>query len=391
LLKAYGFTSGEAPQGAYIQDFELDFLRFKLPPRQQDQLIPQQLLALKVSDRAIQDAGLQPSRPVAVIVAMGTELSLHQYRGRCDLVWQLRQSLEQAGLTLTEAQQIELEKITKDSLHPVAQVNQYTSFVGNLIATRIAALWDFSGPAFTLSAEENSTFRALEVAQLLLAAGEVEAVVISAIDLAGSFEHVLLRQSQNPINCGSHTLSFDVNANGWMIGEGAGAVVVKSLPTAQQHDDRIYAIIDAIALATQSTPTQGQDAPITLTAATVTQACQLALDNAAIEPEQIGYLEVCGSGVASTDAAEMVGLLAAYGALSGSTQPTLSCALGSVKANIGTHFRGSRHGEFDQNRIVSLPSLYPGGSSLDSAQRGRSLARLPVLRCHRLAMLVPAS
>jgi acyl transferase domain-containing protein len=34
-------------------------------------LIPQQLLALKVSDRAIQDAGLQPSRPVAVIVAMG--------------------------------------------------------------------------------------------------------------------------------------------------------------------------------------------------------------------------------------------------------------------------------------------------------------------------------
>lgn len=338
LLKAYGFTSGEAPQGAYIQDFELDFLRFKLPPRQQDQLIPQQLLALKVSDRAIQDAGLQPSRPVAVIVAMGTELSLHQYRGRCDLVWQLQQSLEQAGLTLTEAQQIELEKITKNSLHSAAEVNQYTSFIGNLMATRIAALWDFSGPAFTLSAEENSTFRALEVAQLLLAAGEVEAVVISAIDLAGSFENVLLRQSQYPINSGSQTLSFDVNANGWMIGEGAGAVVVKSLPTAQQQNDRIYAVIDAITLATQSTPTQGQDAPIAPTAATVTQACQLALDNAAIGPEQIGYLEVCGRGVASTDAAEIVGLLAAYGAVSGSTRPTLSCALGSVKANIGHTF-----------------------------------------------------
>jgi hypothetical protein len=74
------------------------------------------------------------------------------------LVWQLRQSLEQAGLTLTEAQQIELEKITKDSLHPVAQVNQYTSFVGNLIATRIAALWDFSGPAFTLSQKRTQPF-----------------------------------------------------------------------------------------------------------------------------------------------------------------------------------------------------------------------------------------
>ncbi len=339
LLKSYGFTSGEAPQGAYIQDFELDFLRFKLPPRQEDQLIPQQLLALKVADRAIQDAGLQPSRPVAVIVAMGTELSLHQHRGRCDLVWQLQHSLEQAGLTLTEAQQIELEKIAKDSLHPAAQVNQYTSFIGNLIATRIAALWDFSGPALTLSAEENSTFRALEVAQLLLAAGEVEAVVISAIDLAGSFENVLLRQSQNPINCGSQTLSFDVNANGWMVGEGAGAVVVKSLTTAEQQDDRIYAVIDAIALAAERNTTQGKNTPLVPTAATVTQACQLALSTAAIAPDQIGFLEVCGSGLAASDTAEISGLLATYRVTpSGTAKPTLSCALGSVKANIGHTF-----------------------------------------------------
>jgi PfaB family protein len=330
LLKTYGFSNGEAPQGAYIQDFELDFLRFKLPPRQEEQLIPQQLLALKVSDQAIQDAGLKPNRPVAVIVAMGTELALHQFRGRCDLVWQLQQSLDQAGIELTTDQRIELEKIAKDSLHPAAQVNQYTSFIGNLMATRIAALWDFSGPAFTISAEENSTFRALEVAQLLLAAGEVEAVVISAIDLAGSFENVLFRHQQNPINSGHQTLSFDLHANGWNIGEGAGSIVVKPLDIAQQQNERIYAVIDAIALAAK--PGATEDHP----AATIAQTCQLAWENAAIAPDQIGYLEVCGSGVAASDAAEISGLLQAY-----QTPSPLTCAIGSIKANIGHTFVAS--------------------------------------------------
>jgi acyl transferase domain-containing protein len=46
------------------------------------------------------------------------------------------------------------------------------------MASRISALWNFSGPSFTLSAEENSTFKALEVAQMLLAENKVDAVVV---------------------------------------------------------------------------------------------------------------------------------------------------------------------------------------------------------------------
>ena len=64
-----------APQGAYIDQFDFDFLRFKVPPNEDDRLISQQLLLIKVADEAIRDANLKPGGKVAVLVAMETELN----------------------------------------------------------------------------------------------------------------------------------------------------------------------------------------------------------------------------------------------------------------------------------------------------------------------------
>ncbi len=324
LLKNYGLE--KAPDGAYIQDFEMDFLHFKIPPRDEDQLIPQQLLMLKVADNAIKDAGLAQGGNVAVIVAMGTELSLHQFLGRCDLSWQIKESLAKANIILSPKQTEELEAIAKNSLFPPAQLNQYTSFIGNIMATRVATQWNFNGPAFTISAEENSVFSALEVAQQFLTTGEVDAVVVGAVDLAGGFEHVLLRHQLAPINTGVNTLSFDENANGWQVGEGAGAVVLKRFDTA----DRVYAVIDAISLisnhANKDVLNSLPKAPI---ADTVTNTCKHAFELAGIKSTDIGYMEVFGSGVAQEDNAEIKGLSTAY------QNDSLITAIGSVKANIG--------------------------------------------------------
>lgn len=330
ILKDFGFTNGEAPKGAYIQDFELDFLHFKIPPREEDRLIPQQLLMLKVAEAAITDAKITPGGNVAVIVAMGTESTLHQYRGRCDLSWQIKQSLERANISLPPEKIAELETIAKDSLHPSAQVNRYTSFIGNIMASRISALWDFSGPAFTVSAEENSVFRAIEIAQQLLSNQEVDAVVVGAVDLAGGFENVLLRHQLAPINRGVNTLSYDQNAKGWMIGEGAGAVVLKLHATAQQEQERIYAVIDAISLVQNHSNSDSQQQFLT-------QACEQAFTLAGVKPTDIGYLEVFGSGIAPEDDTEISGILKAYK----NSQSQLSCCLGSVKANIGHTYNAS--------------------------------------------------
>lgn len=328
LLRRYNFADGQPPHGAFISDFEMDFFHFKIPPNR-DQPIPQHLLILKVADRALRDAGLAEGGNVAVIIAAGAELALHRFRGRVDLTWQLEESLAQSGFAPTPAQAAQLQKISKDSIHEPAEVNQYTSFIGNIMASRIAAQWDFSGPAFTLSAEENSTFKALETAQMLLARGEVDAVVVGAVDLAGSVENVLLRHQQAPVNSGCPTLSFDQHANGWLIGEGAGVVVLKRQADAVQANDRIYAVIEAIHIVQDTSPTPA--------AANVAQACRQALASEAISPTDIGYLELFGSGVAAQDEAEARGITAVYAAAADA--PTT--ALGSVKANIGHTFTAS--------------------------------------------------
>ena len=325
LLQDLGLEQGKAPRGAYMDSFELDFMRFKIPPNEEDRLIPQQLLALRVADDALRQTRIEPGSQVAVVVAMESELALHQMRGRVNLCTQFPLSLSGADSALSPEQKAELEAVAKDSVHTVARVNQYTSFIGNIMASRIAAVWDFTGPAFTLSSEENSTFRALEVAQMILETGEAEAVVVGAVDLAGGVESVLWRNRQSRIHAGVQTVSFDQDASGWTVGEGAGAVVLKRLDKAREDGDRIYAVVDAIGFA------KG------VSQESVETACRRAFEEAGIAPAEIGYLEASGSGVGTQDDAEMAGLLHAY-SLEGSR---LRCALGNVKANIGHTFAAS--------------------------------------------------
>jgi PfaB family protein len=339
LLKDYDISNTEVLKGAYIKDFEMDYLHFRIPPDKDDQPIPQQLLILNVADKAIRDAGLEPGANVAVLVAMGTELANHKVRTGCDLRhWQIRESLAKSNIVLPPEKIPDLEKIASDSLIELVKVNQCMSFIGNIMASRISSLWDFSGPSFTISAEENSTFKALETAQMLLVDKQVDAVVVGAVDLAGGVENVLLRHKLANVNSGVPTLSFDRNANGWNIGEGAGVVVLKRLDRAKQTPDRIYAVIDSIDLVQENSLSDKTDRlPQQPKASAIAQVCQKSFERAGIRPEDVGYLEVFGSGAAREDEAEMMGLLQAYQM----SHPELRCALGSIKANIGHTYAAS--------------------------------------------------
>ena len=203
LLRKYDFPDGQAPRGAYIDHFDIDLLRYKIQPAEAETMEPQQALILKVADRALKDAGLEESRNVAVLIAMESELAIHHYLARWDMSWQLREALTRSGIELDEAQEELLTELCKNAVYEregSQTPSQHTSFVGNIMASRIAALWDFSGPAFTVSCAENSAFKALELAQNMLSLGEVEAVVVGGVDLAGGLESVLLRHRKHPVN-----------------------------------------------------------------------------------------------------------------------------------------------------------------------------------------------
>ncbi len=348
LLKEYNLPEGKAPVGAYIQDFEIDTLACKIPPNEVDKLNPQQLLLLKVSDRALKDAKIPEGSNVAVIIAAETELSVHQLQQRWNLPWQVKEGLLTQEISLPTEEQTQLESIVKDSLHHPVEIGEYVSHIANIMASRISALWNFTGPAFTMTAGENSALKALEVAQMLLAAGEVEAVVVGAVDLAGGVENVLLRSQMAKVNTGINTLSYDQNADGWTVGEGAGAVVLKRHDTALENAERIYAVLDAVSI--------GQANSTTVDGETISQVCKQAFDIAGIQPTEVNYLEVCGSGISQEDAAEITGLLQAYPPVGDG----LHCAIGSVKANIGHTYVASGIASLIKNALCLYHRYIPG-------------------------------
>ncbi|MDX2366882.1 MAG: beta-ketoacyl synthase N-terminal-like domain-containing protein [Colwellia sp.] len=307
----------KAPKGGYVEEFDIDFLRFKVPPNEQDCLIPQQLMMMKVADNAAKDAGLKEGSNVAVLVAMGIELELHQYRGRVNLSTQIEESLLQQGVTLSDEQRETLTNIAKDGVAFAAQLNQYTSFIGNIMASRISALWDFSGPAITLSAEENSVYRCVELAENLFQTSDIDAVIIASVDLAGSIENITLRQHYGQVSVEGKAANNTLNQDQWLVGEGAAAFVVK--PESKVSEQQIYATIDSISFA------NGNDA------ASITKAANKALALAGINAADISQVEAHASGFSRENAAENQAL------------PTLYAgkAISSVKRNVGHTFNAS--------------------------------------------------
>jgi len=311
----------KAPVGGYVEDFDIDFLRFKVPPNEQDCLIPQQLMMMKVADNAAKDAGLKEGSNVAVLVAMGIELELHQYRGRVNLSTQIEESLLQQGVSLSDEQRETLTNIAKDGVAHAAQLNQYTSFIGNIMASRISALWDFTGPAITLSAEENSVYRCVELADNLFQTSDIDAVIIASVDLAGSIENITLRQHYGSVASGlvgnANGTANVLDDNTWLVGEGAAAFVVK--PRSTVNEQSIYATIDAVSFA------NGKDA------SAITKAATNALAIAGLSAEDINSVEAHASGFIAENAAEKQALPKLY---SGK-------AISSVKSNVGHTFNAS--------------------------------------------------
>ncbi|MFA0442744.1 beta-hydroxyacyl-ACP dehydratase [Vibrio sp. 10N.286.49.C2] len=305
LLSQFGLNA--VPAGAYIDQFELDFLRFKIPPNEDDRLISQQLLLMKVADEAIRDAKLVAGQKVAVLVAMETELEMHQFRGRVNLHSQLAESFANMGVELSQDEYQALETIAMDSVMDAAKLNQYTSFIGNIMASRISSLWDFNGPAFTISAAEQSVTRCIDVAQNLMSQESLDAVVIAAVDLSGSAEHVILKNSVTPV-------AMQPQDAGWNVGEGAGAIVLvdeQYAATRQITEDgkvTSYGQIGELAFGNSTRSQAVTDSLLTQSATHSTQIAVVELNHAPEKGVPLGHTDILVNHVAKqTQASKRLG------------------------------------------------------------------------------------
>ena len=288
---------------------------FRIPPKEQEEMLPRQLLMLKVAAEALKDAKLFDKDLLfaGVYIGSGLDLNATNFSFRWGLQKYARQWAAELGLQLDEKQFSEWLLELRETAGPALTANRTMGALGSVVASRIAKEFRVGGPSFTLSGEENSGLRALEVGIHSLQEGSINRAIVGAVDLAGDLRSVLSRHNEN-------------SYQGRLIGEGAAAVVLKRLEDAQQDGDRIYAVINGLGSAIG-----GQVDNSTPDKKSYSKAIELACQDSSVPAKTISYFEVDGSGIPSNDRLESK----LIGIVSGQNKHNYRCMIGSVKADIG--------------------------------------------------------
>ncbi|MFG2791826.1 beta-ketoacyl synthase N-terminal-like domain-containing protein [Streptomyces sp. NPDC048419] len=333
-----GVSPDALPHGAFVDGLGIDPMDLKIPPADLRTYNLQHALAIKVADEALHDAGYSRAVPkgesapkarrIAVVVGMETEPTTHLRITRYGLGAFVRGEFARAGIPVDEEELARLTAAGRDAVVDPIVANEVLSYIGNVMASRISSLWNLTGPSFTVSSDGSATAEALQVARLLLLDPGIEAVLVGAVDLAGSAENLLLR----PDVVAEAGLTFGENSRGRRIGEGAGAIVVTRPGEAAAP---VYARLDAVAIR-HAAPMDGRVPEAD--ADTYAAAAEAALTTAGITAEDVGYVEAHAGGTLAEDRAEIAGLAKVYPSTAEPKGPagrTGRVALGSAKAQIG--------------------------------------------------------
>ncbi|MFE9405159.1 type I polyketide synthase [Streptomyces sp. NPDC006530] len=202
-----------------------------------------------------------------------------------------------------------------------------------VIANRISYTLGLNGPSLVVDTGQSSSLAAVHLACASLRAGECDLALAGGVHLILAPEGTLALERAGALSADGRCFTFDARANGYVRGEGGGIVVLKPLEAAVRDGDRVHAVIRGSALnsdgATDTLPTPGRAAQERLLLA----ACA----DAGVEPGDVGYVELHGSGTRVGDPIEAAALGAALGAVRPESRPLL---VGSVKTNIG-HLEGA--------------------------------------------------
>lgn len=196
------------------------------------------------------------------------------------------------------------------------------------IANRVSYFFDFHGPSIGLDTMCSSSLTAIHLAAEAVRSGVVEAAIAGGVNLSLHPQKYLNLSQGNFMSSDGRCRSFGAGGDGYVPGEGVGALLLKPLDDALRDGDHIYAILEASAL-NHGGKTHGYTVPNPVAQASLIGDT---LKAAGIDPRSIGYIETHGTGTSLGDPIELAGLRQAFAEY---TDETGFCAIGSVKSNIG--------------------------------------------------------
>lgn len=195
-----------------------------------------------------------------------------------------------------------------------------------MTAGRLAYVLGLHGPAMQLDTACSSSLLAVHLACQALRTGECDLALAGGVTLVLSPEQVIGLCHMGAVAPDGRCKTFAAEADGFGMGEGAGVVVLKRLADAQRDGDRVLAVIRGSAV-NHDGASNGLTAP---NGQAQEALLRQALAVAAVQPEQVQYVETHGTGTVLGDPIEVQALTHVLGGAR--SAPLL---LGSVKTNIG--------------------------------------------------------
>ncbi|WP_328947391.1 SDR family NAD(P)-dependent oxidoreductase (plasmid) [Streptomyces sp. NBC_00250] len=285
-----------------IADFDAGF--FAISPREAAAMDPQQRLVLELAWEALEDAGTVPAhlRDSRTAVFVGT----------------LRD--DYTSLANQYGEQV----ITQHSM---------TGLNRGVIANRVSYYLGLRGPSLTVDAAQSSSLVAVHLACESLRSGESTTAIAAGINLNILGESAVTEERFGGLSPDGTAYTFDARANGFVRGEGGGAVILKPLAQAEADGDRIYGVIRGSAVNNDGA-TPGLTVP---SREAQRQVLREAYEKAGISPSDVQYVELHGTGTPVGDPIEAAALGDVFSSHRAPGDPLI---VGSAKTNVG-HLEGA--------------------------------------------------
>ncbi|MGW1378753.1 beta-ketoacyl synthase N-terminal-like domain-containing protein [Streptomyces sp. NPDC002446] len=314
-----------------------DPTRFGIMPAAVAGAEPDQLLALRAVAEAIADAGGEERLPadrsrIGVILGRGGFMGAATARldQRVRTAHQLAVTLRELAPELGESRIAAVREAFRAGLGP-EQPEASIGLVPSFTAARTANRLDLRGPAYTLDAACASSLLAVDQAAALLAAGRCDLMVAGAVHHCHNATLWSVFTQLRALSRTERIRPFDRRADGTLLSEGTGVVLLKRLADAERDGDRVYAVVRGVGVAGDGRASSLMNPQVDGQVSALAQAWRGAgLDPA--HPAALGLLEAHGTGTPVGDAAELDTLARVFGPAGKGRTPV---GLGSVKSMLG--------------------------------------------------------
>ncbi|AFZ23803.1 polyketide synthase family protein [Cylindrospermum stagnale PCC 7417] len=288
--------------GAVLEDTDLfDAGFFSFNPKEAEMTDPQHRIFLECAWEALENAGYDCQR---------CESQIGVY----------------AGASLNNYLSFNLNR------DQIGSANSFQKLIGNdkdFLTTRVSYKLNLTGPSLTVQTACSTSLVATVLACQSLLNYQCDMALAGGASIRVPQKTGYLHQEGGILSPDGHCRAFDAKAQGTIIGNGVGVVVLKRLADAIADHDHIYAVIKGSAINNDGSAKVGYTAPsVNGQANAIAEAIALA----EVEPESISYIEAHGTGTNLGDPIEISALTNVFRA---ETQKTGFCAVGSVKTNIG--------------------------------------------------------